>query len=215
LSVQIVVFDLDGTLIDSNAIKRNAFFSLVNSDPEGRDRMARLLNTVSGDRHAIWAAYVRERDGEEFADCAVFEAIQAYNAIVDHAVAAAPEMPGASYLINRLRKAGLQLAVSSATPLENLRAILAKRGWLHWFDTVAGSPSTKAETLRLLTLKYRITADQFAVVGDGEDDRASAEALGCVFYPVGEGRAIAPDDRVFTLFEVCEFVTNRIAGAST
>jgi phosphoglycolate phosphatase-like HAD superfamily hydrolase len=213
--VRIVVFDLDGTLIDSNAIKRNAFFGLAKSDPGGGDRMARLLSTVSGDRHAIWAAYVRERDGEDAAPSAVFEAVQAYNAIVDNAVAAAPEMPGASDLLTRLRKAGLQLAVSSATPRENLTAILAMRGWLDWFDTVAGSPVNKAETLRVLTLKHRISADQLAVVGDGEDDRASAKTLGCAFYPVGEGRGTTPGDRIFTLFEVGEIIANHIAGAST
>jgi phosphoglycolate phosphatase-like HAD superfamily hydrolase len=89
------------------------------------------------------------------------------------------------------------------------------RGWLDWFDTVAGSPVNKAETLRVLTLKHRISADQLAVVGDGEDDRASAKTLGCAFYPVGEGRGTTPGDRIFTLFEVGEIIANHIAGAST
>lgn len=212
--MRIVVFDLDGTLIDSNAIKRNAFFGLAKPDPGGGERMARLLSTVTGDRHAIWSAYIRERDGEDAAPSAVFEAVQAYNAIVDNAVAAAPQMPGASDLLTRLRKAGLQLAVSSATPLENLTAILAMRGWLDWFDTVAGSPANKAETLHVLSLKHRISADQIAVVGDGEEDRSSAEVLGCIFYPVGEGRGTSPGDRIFTLFEVGEVITTHIAGAS-
>ncbi len=213
--MRIVVFDLDGTLIDSNTTKRNAFFDLAKSDQGGEDRMARLLSTVIGDRHAIWAAYVRERDEEDTSPFAVFEAVQAYSAIVDNAVAAAPEMPGASDLLTRLRKAGLQLAISSATPRENLIAILAIRGWLNWFDVVAGSPANKVETLRVLTLNNHISADQLAVVGDGEDDRASAEALGCVFYPVGEGRGTTPGDRIFTLSEVGEVIANHIVGAST
>jgi phosphoglycolate phosphatase-like HAD superfamily hydrolase len=170
---------------------------------------------LNGDRHAIWAAYVRERDGEDVANSVVLKAVQAYNAIVDNAVAVAPEMPGAIELLTRLRKAGLQLSVSSATPRENMIAILAMRGWLDWFDVVAGSPVNKAETLRVLMLKHRISSDQLAVVGDGEDDRESSEAFGCAFYPVGEGRGTKPGDQIFTLSEVGEVIAKQIAGAST
>jgi phosphoglycolate phosphatase-like HAD superfamily hydrolase len=208
--MRMVVFDLDGTLIDSNSIKHDVFFSLAKRDLGGEDRIGRVLRTVQGDRHAIWSAYIRERDGGEASAADILRAVQAYSAIVDDAVAAAPEMPGASVLLSRLRQAGLLLAVSSATPRENLMTILAQRDWLERFNAVAGWPTTKVETLRSLMRNYRMLPNQLAVVGDGEDDCASAQAIGCKFFSVGEGRGRPPEGRMYRLCDVGEEIIGQL-----
>lgn len=212
--MRIVVFDFDGTLVDSNAIKRDAFLSLAGSDSGGKERMTRLLKTVDGDRYAIWTAYCKEREGVDVAPSVVLGAVQAFNTVVNAAIVTAPEMPGADELLNHLRDAGVHLAVSSATPYADLIQVLEQRGWFNRFDTIAGSPAKKVETLIGLMATHRIGVDQLVVVGDGEDDRASALAIGCTYYPVGEARGMVPGDRVYTLYELGNLIDARPVGVT-
>ena len=205
--MRIVVFDFDGTLVDSNTIKRDCFLAMARFDAGGEVRMDRLLDTVEGNRFAIWEAYVRERDGDRYRASTVIRSIQAFNKMVDDAITTAPEMPGATELLHCLQKFGIHLAVSSATPLENLKLILERRSWHDFFKTIAGSPTGKIHTLHSLSVKLQVGCDKFAVVGDGQDDRASAECFGCTFYPVGEGRGTPPEERIYTLHELSEVMS--------
>lgn len=200
--MRLVVFDFDGTLIDSNAVKRDMFYTYSRFDSGGVERMQRILEHVVGDRYAIWDAYIRERDGVSYHISTVHQIVLDFNKAVNKAIALAPEMPGASTLLHELEKSGLHMAVSSATPLEDLRAVLEQRGWIARFSSVSGSPATKIETLQYLIKTHDVKVEEVAVVGDGEDDRESAGAFGCNFYPVGEGRGTLPGSKIYNLYEL-------------
>lgn len=200
--IRAVVFDFDGTLVDSNEIKRHAFLQFARRDPGGEQRMLRMVDEVTGDRHAIVAAYLADRDGAPANEAALRAAVDAYSGIVDAAVTAAPEMPSASALLARLRRAEMRIVLSSATPHENLVAIVAGRGWTACFDHVAGSPPAKVDTLRELFAAQALSPDAVVVVGDGADDRASAAAVGCRFFPVGEARGASGPEGVYSLDEL-------------
>lgn len=199
-----VVFDFDGTLVDSNAIKREAFLRAVSAHPGGFLRMVRVLNGTRGDRHDVFRVYEVDRlGGTGLEDPEAVEAlVAAFSVDVDSAVVAAAEMPGASSMLDHLRRTGLRAVLSSATPLFNLRDIVARRGWLGWFDHIAGHPTSKVETLQAVMQQYGHSAAAMAVVGDGADDRASAAAVGCAFYPVGEARGAGGPQTTFTLHQL-------------
>lgn len=199
-----IVFDFDGTLVDSNALKRQGFFDAVADDADGAALMSAVLAREPGDRRALMAAYLLERDG---AQCpaspeAVERLVARYNSHVDAAVAAAPEMPGATALLEALARQGCRACLSSATPLANLKAIVEQRGWVHHFHAIYGHPARKADTLSQVMREYGVAASQIAVVGDGSDDRSSALALGCAFFPVGEGRGSELGEHIYRLNEL-------------
>lgn len=202
--MRLVVFDFDGTLVDSNAVKRDAFYKYSRFDSGGSERMRRILGRVAGDRYAIWDAYVHDRDGMSYHISTVQQIVREFNKSVNNAVALAAEMPGASALLQKLEKSGLYIALSSATPLKDLRSVLQQRNWTRRFNSVSGSPATKIETLHHLIKTYKVKAKEVAVVGDGEDDRESAGALDCNFYPVGEGRGTSPESTIYNLYELCD-----------
>jgi phosphoglycolate phosphatase-like HAD superfamily hydrolase len=182
-----IVFDFDGTLVDSNALKRAAYDRVVASDPDGAALMAKALALGPGDRHVVFRRYAALQPGECGADAAALA--QRYTDIVDAAVADAPAMPGAATMLQNLAAAGIDAHVSSATPLASLAWIVARRGWDGYFRSLHGRPASKEETLAGLIAAHGTAPNEIAVVGDGDDDSASAAAIGCAFYPVGAAKA--------------------------
>jgi phosphoglycolate phosphatase len=204
MKVSAVVFDFDGTLVESNALKRQGFFDLVAEHADGTARMHQILANVVGDRCSVLSAYAElcAQAGVVCADLGTL--VQRYSAQVDAGVTAAPEIAGATEIIRRLRTAGCHIYLSSATPLPNLKAILQRRRWETWFNGVFGHPAKKSETLLRIQAQLGLTPQQMAVVGDGIDDRDSARKLGCAFFPVGEARGLRAHERAYTLAEVAE-----------
>ena len=190
-----VVFDFDGTLVDSNAIKQDSFLRIASRFSGGEAAMRGVLGRVQGDRHALMAAFVQAGALEVSAH----ELVLAYNELVDLAVAAAPSMPGAEPLLQILEEQGLHVVLSSATPLANLRFIVERRGWLHYFNELAGCPASKLETLGRVMAEHDFRVSDIAVVGDGSDDRDIAAAIGCAFFAVGEARGTPAGETVYPL----------------
>jgi phosphoglycolate phosphatase len=192
--IRVVVFDFDGTLVDSNAIKREGFFRLAAPYPEGTARMATVIGTT-GDRRSILSAFTvcMAAAGVHLN---VDELVASYGAYVDTAVAAAPEIQGASDLLVNLRNEGLRLHLNSATPTASLLAILGTRGWTALFSGIYGAPKNKVETLRQIREEESVSGDEIAVVGDGIDDARAAELVGTQFIPVGSGSYAASNPDV-------------------
>jgi phosphoglycolate phosphatase-like HAD superfamily hydrolase len=201
--IETVVFDFDGTLVDSNSIKRQGFFKVVATHPGGDMQMRRLLDWMTGTRRDIFEAYVAlQAAANPLLALDAGSLTREYTARVDADVAVAAEMPGATDLLHGLRQQGKHLYLSSATPIDSLRPIIDRRGWSHLFDAIFGAPQTKPASLLQIRATTGTPSHSLAVVGDGSDDRDSAATVGCRFFAVGEARGRHPDERVFTLPEL-------------
>lgn len=193
--IRVVVFDFDGTLVNSNAIKREGFFRLAARYPKGTATMAAVIETA-GDRGSILSAFAG-RMATAGVHLDVDELVASYGAQVDAAVAAAPEMQGASDLLVNLRHAGLRLYLCSATPIASLLTILNTRGgWTVLFSGIHGAPKSKIEILRKIREAESASGDDMVVVGDGIDDARAASLVGTQFIAVGSGSYAATDPDV-------------------
>jgi phosphoglycolate phosphatase len=185
-AVRCVAFDFDGTLVDSNRIKRGAYFDAVAGVPGGEPALERVLaEHPRDDRHGILRKVhdVLSRDGADPLPTAE-ELVAAYSAICEARVIACPVMPGAGSALSALRESHA-LYLASATPEDALERVVAGRGWGKLFRGVYGGPRSKVENLERIGQREHLQRHEIVYVGDGAVDREAAREFGCPFLGVG------------------------------
>lgn len=221
--IRCAVFDFDGTLVDSNAIKRRAFFEvLADLDPQGI-RVEAVLNAHPGaDRHALTREIARALEtqgllpGGRPASAWAREWAEAYTRLCEREISECAEIPGARAALDWLQARGVDLFLSSSTPTQPLRRLVALRSLSGYFRAIHGAPGSKLEALHAIREQDGVEAAQMLVVGDGEDDRSAALAFGCPFVAVVRGAAdrfaTAPRWQVRSLDELPDVIERIEAG---
>lgn len=188
-----VVFDFDGTLVDSAPAKYQAFFDIFPGDDAVQRIIADVLRSdPDGSRHAViprMGALMREA-GIALAGSDESRVI-AYGDAVLAAVAACPALARAEEALQLARQSG-KVHVSSNTPQEPLRDLLSRRGWLTLVDGVHGYPNSKSDTLRSIVAQSGGNAARVLTVGDGPSDEEAARAVGCPFVRVTPEQGLGP-----------------------
>jgi phosphoglycolate phosphatase-like HAD superfamily hydrolase len=177
-----VVFDFDGTLVDSNHIKRDSFFAVVDAIPGGRNIMERVLFAPDcGDRYAVFERFARIA---RLASGSNEDLARQYGTRCRTLIDTCPDMPGAEAAMESLYAQKCRLFINSATPEEDLRPIVQARRLNRFLAGVFGGPATKTENLQHILSLLVVPPRELVVVGDGADDHAAAEQIGCPFIPV-------------------------------
>jgi phosphoglycolate phosphatase len=182
------VFDFDGTLVESNAIKREAYYQVFASHPASRAVLDRILRENPGDdrygiiRKTSEALFARRSAGKTDAAAlpAPTELAAAYGHICEEHIALCAAVPGALEAITGLADHH-PLYVDSATPEVALRRAVQRRGWAHLFRDLLGGPRTKVENLERVAARESLPPNAILLVGDGPPDLAAAREFGCPF----------------------------------
>jgi phosphoglycolate phosphatase-like HAD superfamily hydrolase len=191
MPVRVVVFDYDGTLVDSNAIKREAYRRLFSEGPFHDNLLAAVLDrNPAGTRHDIigdmLAAMHPSTANAEFLRKERERLAAQYDRVATEGAATCAERPGAGAGLAFL--AGRRpLYLLSTTPEESLRRIVARRGWTAFFRVVRGAPCCKAGELRTFATAEGVRCDEVLMVGDSEADRKAALDAGTDFLHMAEG----------------------------
>lgn len=184
-ATRVIVFDLDGTLIESDAVKTRAYYDIFPPAAapvvEAAIRADRYEN-----RFARIARILRGVSGSEPPQAEVDRLAKAYNDICETHQSTCAERAGASRVLSRLA-ASLSLYVCSGTWEESLVRVVKARGWQGHFRGVFGGPRKKTENLARVAQDARAAWGEMLVVGDTRDDKDAAEAKGCRFWGVVSG----------------------------
>ncbi len=207
--IRCVVFDFDGTLVDSNEIKREAFFTIIQPWD--------ISGTVVAEVFDRWPTADRYKKTDKIAESLVAKGLLLKGASVrkwadrfageytiqcETAIASCAEIPGTSQLLRELTDQGILLFINSATPGEPLLRLLKLRKWDHFFQAVYGGEASKADNLRAVAEKTGATRDEIVHIGDQFDDLQAAEQFDCHFVamaaansgPVGEASPLVITD---------------------
>jgi phosphoglycolate phosphatase len=215
--IRCAVFDFDGTLVDSNAIKYTSFLDVAAELPDGVKVMAGVIDSVANvTRYEIFDRFVADMRVPGVQRTALSRDLaDKYSALCHFEISKAAEIPGAQDALQRLSSSGVHLFVSSATPTKPLRALIRARGWDGMFHGVYGAPESKQAHIRKILVEGGWSPEELVYVGDSDADAIAAAQIGCAFIGVcieGEqGRfSTCPAQRVATL----EMLPELIAGPS-
>ncbi|MBI3011703.1 MAG: HAD family hydrolase [Candidatus Omnitrophica bacterium] len=181
------VFDFDGTLVDSTAIKWRAFDECFAGFPEHRAQIQGYCRS----RHHTPRREKFQYVYEEILGLAYTPEIEArllarFDRETTKQIIAAREIPGAAQFL-AAAAADCITGVLSSTPHETLLHILERRGWRRWFEYVQGAPVHKADWLARFKARYALTRQELVFFGDTGEDAQAAQEAGCAFVAVGDG----------------------------
>ena len=188
MSIKVIVFDFDGTLIDSNQLKYDAYYKLFPSDGFHKEIITEVLGEIFEEsRYVILKEIVRKVNSlivnEYELDNRVQELAIKYNDIVVDGAKHCKEKPGAEEALESLSKK-YKLYLNSVTPETSLKDIVTYRKWENFFCDIFGYPNDKASVLLRIIKKEGLNPVEVLVVGDGMSDMDSADKVGCRFFHV-------------------------------
>jgi phosphoserine phosphatase len=179
----LVVFDLDGTLVDHPEPIWKTLHERLGSDPERRRATMRAAMSEEI-TYAQWFA----------SDIEMLREAGANRAAIERIVDTLRPTSGAISLVGDLRRAGARVALVSGgldmirrrvLPSVEFDAIHINRmSFSHEGELTGGVPTAydrahKVLGIRSLTERFGVTIDQTAFVGDGSNDVYAAREVGC------------------------------------
>jgi phosphoglycolate phosphatase-like HAD superfamily hydrolase len=185
--IKCVVFDFDGTLIESNEIKRRTFYEVTKNLVDADILLDKILSYPdSGDRYDIFDTLIIELKLVREVFVSASKLSDSYTKICEYEISRAPEIKGAVKTIKELRSLGVKIFISSATPEITLQKIIDMRGWKDMINMALGSPDSKIDHLQTILTKNKYSISEVVYVGDSEVDRDAALLVGCRFVGIGK-----------------------------
>jgi phosphoglycolate phosphatase len=189
-----VVFDLDGTLIDS-APDIHALANRVLADWGAAPITAAQARDFIGNGASVFVARMRVARG--IGDDQHPPMLAAFMGGYHGAVGLTVPYPGVAAALDALVAAGHALGVCTNKPADPARAVLAHVGLLDRFGVVVGGdslPVTKPDPAPLFAALEALPQGAAVYVGDSEVDAETAQAAGVPFLLFTEGYRKSPVD---------------------
>jgi len=187
MSLDLIVFDCDGIILESMDIKTAAFRrigEIISEEAaEGMVAYHSINGGVSRYKKFEWlyATYKGRAITEE--ETEVLN--EQFKKIALEEIARCPLVPGVQSVLDHWH-GRLPMYVASGAPEEELRMIIQNRGLNQYFAGVYGSPTVKTQLLRMIVQHAGVKPCNTVMIGDSRTDQYAAEAVGARFYGRGE-----------------------------
>ena len=188
MRVKVIIFDFDGTLVDSNEIKYRAFFDLFAPNTYDKTVIEDVLKKYGEESRYFIIEKILSGIGENDEKQSTFgkeiaRYAEKYNSMIIDLVKRCEEKRNASKILELLH-GQYRLYLSSTTPEFSLKKIIKFRQWDKYFTDIFGYPKDKVATVEKIMKSHAISPADILIVGDGGSDRQAAKHWGCFFYPV-------------------------------
>jgi HAD superfamily hydrolase (TIGR01549 family) len=184
-----IILDFDGIILESVNVKTEAFRELFSSEPEKLEEIVEFHKRNGGmsryDKFRYIYSHILQK---ELTDTQFKHLSDKFADLVYENVIKTSFVPGAQeFLQNNYRK--FSLYVVSATPEDELRRIVEKRGLTVFFHDVYGAPINKTDHIRNILSATHCRKENTLFIGDAMNDLKAAVTSGICFIgrvPPGE-----------------------------
>lgn len=185
-----IIFDFDGTLVESVGIKDEAFRELYSGYPEHLDEIMAYHLSHNHTVRFIKFRHISENIlGKGYTTEDKDMLSEEFSRIVYQSIVECPFVPGAMELLTACRdKIAIYLVTKS--PEEELERILDARGLQPYFTKVYPASWEKNEAIHDILTRLNIHPLQAIYVGDAPEDRIAAEKEGVRFIGRDSGKKI-------------------------
>lgn len=182
MTLSAILFDFDGTLVESLDVKIVAFASLYRRYGDDIERAAvQHYRQHSGVSRLKRIRHCHEQIlGQAPSDAEINALGDTFGRLVEDQVVASEWVPGAREALERY--IGLvPLFIASATPQKELERIIDKRRMGEYFHAIFGSPPDKTEIIGEIVKTHALEREGVFMIGDGRADYEAAVANGVRF----------------------------------
>lgn len=202
-----IIFDLDGTLVDSAPdihFAGNTLLAEAGSPGVTFDQARSFIGHGADVFVTRLLAAVNLPDAEARKPALLARFAEIYQGAVHHTVL----YPDVAQVLTALRADGWRLGLCTNKPLHPTKAVLAHFAMTDWFDVTIGGDTLavrKPDPAPLLAAMVRMGASRVVYVGDSEVDAETARAARQPFALFTEGYrktpvAQVPHDRAFSAY---------------
>jgi beta-phosphoglucomutase-like phosphatase (HAD superfamily) len=171
-----VIFDFDGVIIESVAVKDDVFRALFGEHPAHIDAIMDLHRRHGGvSRYVKFEMIYRDILRAPLAPADKAELSRRFEELALERVMAAPMVAGARDVLDGLN-GRVPMAVVSGTPDAELSVIVERRGLARYFIEVHGGSRDKRDVIDRMVRQRGWRRDRMAMVGDAMTDCTAARA---------------------------------------
>ena len=183
-----LIFDFDGVLADSVEVKTEAFSAMyAGYGDQVRIRVIDHHRKNGGmSRYEKFKFYHFNFLGKKLNNKEVKSLARQFSKLVIDKVVESPEIAGAERFLKKHCVGNKVSVINSATPTDEIKEIIKRRGLAKYFTTIVGSPATKIDNLNYLMKLQNKSAKECLFFGDAKTDLDAAKECGVDFIGIGE-----------------------------
>jgi phosphoglycolate phosphatase-like HAD superfamily hydrolase len=179
--IKAVIFDFDGVLIESAAIKTEAFRDVFSRWPDKVDEIVTYhIKNMGISRFVKFRYFYENILNEPYSEAIGVEMGRQFSEIVANKVKRAPFVSGAKEFIEMNFEKHF-LFIASGTPEEELLDIISSKGINKYFRGIYGAPASKHDIIMKTLEAFHLQRQDAIFVGDAESDQVAAQSAGLRF----------------------------------
>lgn len=190
----VVVFDCDGVLLDSNALKSQAFRKVLEQHGYAEDEISAFIEfqrrNFGTSRYRLFEAVAAGQFGP-IRGIPCDQLVADFGVLCRTGYLEQPETPGMRDALVRAGADGRTLYVVSGSDQAELIEVLTERGFASDFAQIFGSPTTKVDNMRKVRALHADAA-RVLFVGDAEADMNAALETGADFLFMAAFSTVRP-----------------------